>query len=241
MKNFVVITAKGGNQSLNNKNIIPINGKPSLYWPLNSAQKSKMIDHVYISTEDKKIKNNGLKYNAKIIDRPKKLSQPMTNHGDVIKHAVEFLELNYKNINTITILLGNSVMINSTDINNNIKMLNKNKELDSCMTVWKAQDDHPLRAMIINDDGYLESYKKVKKIDTNRQSYKDVFYYDQGPWTFKYNSFKKALKYKNGPGPWWWMGKNCHPIIRPWVTGKDTHSKLDLDISKWWLNKFYND
>ena len=170
MKNFVVITAKGGNQSLNNKNIIPINGKPSLYWPLNSAQKSKMIDHVYISTEDKKIKNNGLKYNAKIIDRPKKLSQPMTNHGDVIKHAVEFLELNYKNINTITILLGNSVMINSTDINNNIKMLNKNKELDSCMTVWKAQDDHPLRAMIINDDGYLESYKKVKKIDTNRQS-----------------------------------------------------------------------
>ena len=50
MKNFVVITRKGGNQSLSNKNIISINGKPSLI-PLNSAQKADKIDQVYISTE----------------------------------------------------------------------------------------------------------------------------------------------------------------------------------------------
>ena len=44
-------------------------------------------------------------------------------------------------------------MINSSDINNNIKILNKNR-VNSCMTVWKAQDDHPLRAMVVNENGY---------------------------------------------------------------------------------------
>jgi len=35
---------------------------------------------------------------------------------------------------------------------------------------------------------------------------------------------------------WWWMGDRVIPIIRPWVTGKDVHSLLDVAIHKAWLD-----
>jgi hypothetical protein len=31
------------------------------------------------------------------------------------------------------------------------------------------------------------------------------------------------------------MGNNCIPIVRNWVTGKDTHTQLDIEVSRAWL------
>src|SRR5690625_6013697 len=100
------------------------------------------------------------------------------------------------------------------------------------MTVWKAQDDHPLRAMIINEEGYLESFLKTETPDTNRQSYQDVYFYDQGPWTVRMSTILRSEQTKEGPGPWWWMGKNCKAIERIWATGRDTHTRSEEHTSE---------
>ena len=31
------------------------------------------------------------------------------------------------------------------------------------------------------------------------------------------------------------MGKNVHPIIRPWVTGRDIHGLIDVFFSEQWV------
>src|SRR5690625_5780523 len=51
MKNVVLLTAKGGNQTLENKNIIPINGKPSMAWSIQAAKESQKIDEIFVTTE----------------------------------------------------------------------------------------------------------------------------------------------------------------------------------------------
>ncbi|MDH3746350.1 MAG: hypothetical protein OES47_14725, partial [Acidobacteriota bacterium] len=104
--------------------------------------------------------------------------------------------------------------------------------VDSVMTVWEAADDHPLRALEIQD-GLLRPYGGDRDVSTERQSYPPAYYYDQGVWAFR----KECVDRRDGPNPWWWMGRRCHPIVRTWVTGRDVHTRFDLAIAEWWLSR----
>lgn len=236
---IALLTAKGNNKTIENKNIKVIGGIPCMAWSILAAKESDYIDEIFVTTEDQKIKKVAEEYGARVIDRPNELSQPLSNHGDVILHgSKKAAERVDEEIDTVTILLGNTVMTQHRDIDNAIETVLSSDAIDSCMTVWKAQDDHPLRAMVINEDGYLESYLDVENPDTNRQSYQDVFYYDQGPWTVRMSSLLRSEESREGPGPWWWMGKNCKAIERLWATGRDTHTQFDVDLAEWWVKKY---
>jgi len=236
MKNIVLITAKGGNKSIENKNLIMVEGKTFLGWQLTAANNAKLVNEVFVSTECPLIKAEAQKYGVRIIDRPTDLAQAFTNHGDAILHGAKAAyEILGEEIGIVTILLGNTAMNTAEDIDNSIKVLNENPTADSSMTVWKAQDDHPYRAMKINEDGYLEGFIELNNTDTNRQSYPDVYYYDQGPWSVRFTSLLNSKRCETGPACWWWMGDNCIPVLRNWVTGKDVHTQLDVEISRIWL------
>jgi len=177
---IAIVTAKGGNQTMTDKNLVDIAGKPCVYWPISAAQETGIIDDVYVTTECPKIKKVSEGFGAKVINRPDTLAQPLSNHGDVIVHAVKSIKLDAgRSIETVTILLGNTVMITSDDINTAIHKTMSDEAIDSCMTVWKAQDDHPYRAMVLGENGYLRSYSRGMTPDTNRQSYPDVYFYDR--------------------------------------------------------------
>ncbi len=236
MKNIVLLTAKGSNTSIKNKNLIEIEGKTFLGWQLSAAKESCYIDEIFVSTECPKIKEEALKYGAKIIDRPSDLAQKFTNHGDAILHgAIEARKMLNEEIGIVTVLLGNSAYNRGVDIDKTIEILNNNLNATSSMTVWQAQDDHPYRAMKINAEGYLEGFLKLDSTDTNRQSYPDIYYYDQGPWSVRYETLLKSKKGETGPACWWWMGDYCIPIVRNWVTGKDVHTLLDIEMTRNWL------
>jgi len=236
MKNIVLITAKGGNTTIENKNLIEVEGKSFLGWQLTAAKEAALIDDVFVSTECPFIEAEAKKYGAYVVARPSDLAQPFTNHGDVIVHGAKAAkEMLRDEIGIVTILLGNTAMNISDDIDRSIEILLQKPDADSSMTVWRAQDDHPYRAMIINDNGYLDGFLDVKNTDTNRQSYPDIFYYDQGPWSVRYTSLISSKRGETGPSCWWWMGNNSIPIIRNWVTGKDTHTQLDIEVARAWL------
>jgi len=241
VKNIALITAKGSNTSIQNKNLIDVEGKSFLAWQIEAAKNAKFIDEIFVSTECPLIKAEATKYTVKIIDRPNDLAQTFTNHGDVILHgAIAAKEMLNEEIGMVTILLGNVLMNTSADIDRAIEELIKDAEADSCMTVWQAQDDHPYRAMKIGDDGYLQSFLSLENTDTNRQSYPNVYFYDQGPWTVRYTSLMNSKRSITGPACWWWMGNKVIPLVRLWVTGKDVHTQLDVEISRAWVkNKLW--
>lgn len=230
--NIAIITARAGSKSIINKNVYEVQEKPLIYYPITAAKEAKKIDKIYISTDGEAIASAGREYGAEIIDRPIELSGDTINHGDVIKHAVEYVDQKEVGVENIVLLLGNTVMVDGEILDHCLQVLDDKSEMDSCMTVWEAQDDHPLRAMSINDDGILEAFgNKDRKVSTERQSYPKAYYYDQGVWAFR----KQTVQNQDGVNPWWWMGKNSYPVIRTWVTGRDIHTHFDLGISEWWL------
>jgi N-acylneuraminate cytidylyltransferase len=237
VKNIVIVTAKGANESLADKNVFPVLGSPLVTYPIRAAHEARLVDDVFVSTDDDKIRRAAQAAGARIIPRPSHLARPDTNHGDVIVQASKEAAIMMGELpTTVTILLGNTSMIDGAIIDQSIERTISDSQIDSCMTVWVAQDDHPFRAMVISEQGYLEPFLNSDRPDTNRQSYPKVVFYDQGPWTVRYESLLRSMETKEGPGPWWWMGKHCVPLERPWVTGRDVHTQLDIDIAEWWLN-----
>ena len=74
MKITAIIPARGGSKRLPRKNIFPIWGKPMLSWSIKSAQQSKYISDVWVTTEDEEIKNVAKQYGANVHDRDPFLS-----------------------------------------------------------------------------------------------------------------------------------------------------------------------
>ena len=54
-KIIAIIPARSGSKRLKFKNIRIFNGKPLFIWSMISAEKSKYIDQIYLSTDSKKI------------------------------------------------------------------------------------------------------------------------------------------------------------------------------------------
>ncbi len=225
-----LITARGNNQSIADKNLALVAGKPSLQHVIEAAQAAERIAKVYVSTEDSHISDLALSLGCEVIDRPDELALPDANHGDVIQHGVLKIRDRMPDLNCVTVLLGNTVMVSGGLIDLSLQILEARSDMDSVMSVWQAQDDHPYRALRLNDRGYLESFMQIE-CTTSRQAYPPVYYYDQGVWTFRHGCAFTRL----GPNPWWWMGKNSFPIIRNWVTGRDFHSEFDIEIAEEWL------
>lgn len=90
MKNIAIIPARGGSNRLPNKNILLLDGIPLIAHSIMYAQKnSAIIDTVFVSTDDEKIKEIALKYGVKVIDRPKELSGDLEPTVSALKHCLE--------------------------------------------------------------------------------------------------------------------------------------------------------
>jgi CMP-N-acetylneuraminic acid synthetase len=211
MKNAIIVTAKGSNTTVQNKNVIPILGVPVVCYPIRAAKLSTLTDQVFVSTECAMIKSIAFKEGVAVIDRPKELATPESQQNFIV-------------------LLGNTVMVTPGLMDRAFNLLESGK-CDSCASVWKAQDDHPYRALKVSEDGFLQSFSEVKA-GSNRQSYPTVYFYDQGVWGFK----KHCAIEQKGPSPWIWLGQRCQMIERLWVTGRDIHTWIDVAASAWYLN-----
>lgn len=235
--NAAIITARAGSKSIRDKNVHPVNGIPLVAYPARAALDAQRIDRVFVSTDGDSIARACAELGVEVIRRPDELGGDTINHGDVIRHAVEWVDERNPDLADVVILLGNTVMVDAQLIDRCLATLAAEPDLDSVMTVWEAADDHPLRALEIVD-GLVQPYADAnRQVSTERQSYPKAYYYDQGVWALR----KGCVKRHDGPNPWWWMGRNCRPVVRTWVTGRDVHTPFDLEIAEWWLTRVHHE
>lgn len=81
---LALIPARGGSKGLPRKNMKPLLGKPLIAWTIEQAKKSKYIDKIVVSTEDKEIGEIAIKYGIDVIKRPEELAKDETPTIDTI-------------------------------------------------------------------------------------------------------------------------------------------------------------
>ncbi len=121
-KNIIaIIPARGGSKGIPKKNIVDFCGKPLIAWSIQHAKKSKKIDTVYVSTNDKEIASISEQYEAKVIWRPEEISKDLSPSEDALKHVLnEISKNNPEKIDYVVFLQATSPLRETKDIDNAI-------------------------------------------------------------------------------------------------------------------------
>ena len=192
-KNFeilAIIPARGGSKSIPKKNIKNLFNKPLLEYSINCAKNSKYVTRIIVSTDDKKIATIAKKAGAEVpFLRPKKLAKDDSKTIDVIKHAVEFLDLSesYKP-DIITHLQPTTPFRTTSQLDKSINLL-INSRATSILGVKKIKT-HPYRAYW-SSKKYLTPFKKNFLDYHQRQSFPDCYYPTGEIYVYWYNTLKK--------------------------------------------------
>ena len=89
IKRLLIIPARSGSKRIKNKNIKNFVGKPMIYYPINTAIKSKLFTKIHVSTNSKKISKLAESFGVmNDFYRPKNLSNDKASLFPVYKFVV---------------------------------------------------------------------------------------------------------------------------------------------------------
>jgi CMP-N,N'-diacetyllegionaminic acid synthase len=88
-----VIPARGGSKRIPRKNLRLLKGEPLLSYTIRAAWAAKRLTDWVVSTEDREIANLALSYGATVVERPESLAQDDTTSGAVVRHALDWMEV----------------------------------------------------------------------------------------------------------------------------------------------------
>ena len=97
----VIIPARGGSKGIPGKNIKNFEGKTLIIHSIEYARDSKLINEIYVSTDDDQIAHISKTAGAKIIKRPAELATDTSSTESAIEHALN----NIDNLPDIIVLL----------------------------------------------------------------------------------------------------------------------------------------
>ncbi len=238
MKVTALLTGRGNN-TLKDKNVLDVLGKPVLYYPANAAVKAKNVDDYYCSSDDEKILSASEELGYERILRPTELALPTAQHIDCIMHALGVLQEREKSLpDILVVLLANNVTVKSKWIEDCINIMKDDMSITAVVPVYEDNDHHPLRAKTVNADGTLAMYEKgvTGKISTNRQDLPECLFLSHNFWVL---NTEFLLSGKEGQQPWGFMGNKIIPYrIEESI---DIHKEIDLYIAKEWIKENYDD
>lgn len=221
-KVLAIIPARGGSKGIPRKNIASFCGKPLIAWSIEEALRSKYIDRVIVSTEDKEIGEVSQKYGAEVpFLRPVELSQDDTPGIDPILHCIKWLKLNEKcEYDYICTLQCTSPFRNSEHIDEALEKLLSNKG-DSIVSISESEVSPYWMKKIKH--GKLVDFIKNIPTYTRRQDLPKVYKINGALYMIKTSTL---LKNKS------WYSRNTLPYIMNRVDSIDIDEPIDLKIAE---------
>ena len=231
MRIAALLTGRGNN-TLKDKNVLPVLGRPLCQYPAMAAKNCELISDFYVSSDDEKILSAAEECGYKRIVRPAELALPTAQHVDAIIHALGVMKEDNCEPDILVVILANNATTKTEWIRESIQNLLDNPGLSSSCPVMQEQDHHPYRCKRLREDGCLDTWFDFgdQKISTNRQDLPKNFVFCHNFWTL---NLKNSLYSGKGQQPWTFMGENVKPVI---VTESfDVHDMDDIVRTEKWL------
>lgn len=151
-----LIPARGGSKRLPGKNIKLLCGKPLIAWTIETAKASTYIDSVIVSTDDIEIKEISEKFGAEVpFIRPDYLSHDTASSFDVIKHAIECLNID-KSKHLIVLLQPTSPLRTVAELNQALEFFLK-KTADGVVSISETEHS-PMWSNTLPNDGCMSNF-----------------------------------------------------------------------------------
>ncbi len=215
-----IIPARGGSKSLPGKNVRLLNNKPLIAYSIEAACEAKMVNQVYVSTDDPHIAQISTDYGASIIHRPPEFATDTASSESALLHALETIEEIAIQPELVVFLQCTSPLRTSTDIDLAIQQLREEKA-DSLLSVSPSH-----RFLWEEVNGWAKSInydyrQRPRRQDMNPQYVENGSIYIFKPWIIK--------EYKNRLG-----GKiSLFPMGE--VAAHEIDTPLDFEIAEFLL------
>lgn len=182
---LAIIPARGGSKRIPRKNIKNLAGKPLIAWTIDEAKKSKYLDRIVLSSEDKEIMETAKKFGCEVpFIRPADLAKDDTPGTLPILHAIESIDSKY---DFIVLLQPTSPLRKSQSIDNAIDFI-INQKADSIVSLTKVTKS-PEWMFCMNEDKTIDSI--FNNDNKRKQEMTNVFQLNGAIYIIKTDYFKK--------------------------------------------------
>jgi len=175
---LAIIPARGGSKGLPGKNIRNLCGKPLIAWSIEHAQKSELVDEIFISTDSAEIAAVAEKYGAAVPElRPAEYAVDTAPSSAFIVYTLEKLKKEGKEFDYFILLEPTSPLRDPEDVDNSLKMLIDKGE-ETIVGVCESEASNPSFLNIINPDGTIAPYSGG--FTTKRRQEIEPVYFHEG-------------------------------------------------------------
>jgi CMP-N,N'-diacetyllegionaminic acid synthase len=133
--NIVALVTGRGNNTLKDKNVLNVLGRPLMYYPCAAAKRSLLISDFYVSSDDEKILACGESLGFKRIERPAELATPTSQHVDAIRHALGRMRDAGCSPDILVVLLANNATVKTEWIDASIRTILNDETVSSVCPV----------------------------------------------------------------------------------------------------------
>lgn len=165
-----LITARGGSTSIPKKNIIPLSGKPLIWYTIDAAQKSALLTRTIVSTDNEEIASICRGHGADVpFMRPSELGRDDTPHIPVVQHALQWVKENQnEEYDYVMVLQPTSPLRAAEDIDAAIRKA-VDTGADSVMSMIELVDFDPVKIKKIEDDAIRPMFREEGMQSGRRQ------------------------------------------------------------------------
>lgn len=235
-----ILIGREGSTGFPFKNLHSVLGRPLASYPLLAAQAAPSVERIYLSTDSPRLAELGRSFDARIIWRPAELCTKEALGEDAYRHAhgviTQELAAEGRTPEIYVLLMANAPTITADTIEEGVRVLRQNPDIDSAVTVSCYNMWSPLRARKIGQDGLLdpfvpfETFGDPRTLNCDRDSQGDVWFADMGVSIVRPRNLDHL---EDGLLPQRWMGRRIHPL-KQWG-GLDIDYEWQLPQAVRWL------
>lgn len=176
MNYLVVIPARGGSKGIPRKNIKPLDGKPLIYYSIDTARTVVPDKDICVSTDDDEIIQVVEDYGLKVpFKRPAELATDTAGTYEVLLHALDFYEKQGRHYDVLILLQNTSPFRTAEHVKGAMGLYSS--DVDMVVSVKECAANPYYCVFEENEEGFLH----VCKGDGN------IFRRQDAPKVYEYN------------------------------------------------------
>ena len=189
MRYLVVIPARGGSKGIPRKNIKPFDGKPLIYYTIDTASAVCDDEDICVSTDDAEIISVVEEYGLKVpFVRPAELATDTAGTYEVLLHALDFYEKKGNHYDALVLLQNTSPFRTAEHLKEALKLYTP--DVDMVVSVKECAANPYYCVFEENNEGFLHVSKGDGTI-YRRQDAPKVYEYNGAIYIINPESLKK--------------------------------------------------
>lgn len=176
MNILAIIPARGGSKGIPHKNMAMLDGHPLLYYTFEAAKKSRLINRIILSTDDKDFAEFAKENGIEVAMRPAELAGDKTPMKDVINYHLDELEKSGYKSDAFILLQPTSPLRTAEHIDEALGAMIDDEKADATVSVVDVPHEYlPMKLMKLEEDGSLKFYQADGEKYTTRQELSHLY------------------------------------------------------------------